>query len=159
MDVNPNNTYLLRNSDTHIIRRGRVHSSQLKHCIERTKHNNSQQMQQQPQHQSETPTATTQDTQTAPRNTTETTSQGEDSETLTIEKVHRATRPQQGKRWYYVKIKGQRETRVVPEDSIPQHMKEAFHIQKHYLVELESALFNETSQNSPFPLLSSCVST
>ena len=126
VDVNPNNTYLLRNSDTHIIRRGRVHSSQLKRCIERTRYNN-QQTQQQNQQVNDTPSATTQDTQISTQNTS---SQEDPSEPLVIDKIHRATRPQQGKRWYYVKIKGQRGTRVVPEDSLPQHMKEAFHIQK-----------------------------
>ena len=85
VDVNPNNTYLLHNSDTHIIRRGRVHSSQLKRCIERTRYNN-QQTQQQNQQVNDTPSVTTQDTQISTQNTN-TSSEEDPYETPTGKKV------------------------------------------------------------------------
>ena len=70
------------------------------------------------------------ETLSAPDDTANTLPQSTEQQPVVIEKIHRATRRQEGKRWYYVKLQGQRGTRVVPEDSIPQKMKEAFHLHK-----------------------------
>ena len=120
VNVNQNNTYQLRNCDTNNVRRGRMHANQLKMYLKR-----------------ETSPQTPPQDDPCPQ---ELVTNNDSSETISpqptphqhliIEKIHRATRPQNGKRWYYAKVQGQRGIRVVPEDSIPQKMKEAFHLHK-----------------------------
>ena len=122
VDVNPNNTYQIRNCKTDNIRRGRIHANQLRkyHEQAQSEHNETTTLSVPQQEQPNSPSG-----DTDPNNSPTVPEQPQ-----IVEKIHRATRPQNGQRWYYVRLKGQRGTKVVPADSIPRHLKEAFHLHK-----------------------------
>ena len=122
VDVNPNHTFQIRHCSTNNVRRGRIHASQLKPYRERDD----------PQNPNQNHVIVPQDASNADINASNSASQLHNSTDppLVIEKIHRATRPQQGIRWYYVKVAGIRGTRLLHENSIPRHMKEAFHLNK-----------------------------
>ena len=47
-----------------------------------------------------------------------------------VEKIYRSTGLHEGKRWYYVKLKGIKGTKCIQDTYIPRDLREQFHIHK-----------------------------
>ena len=126
VDALPNNTFWLRHCDTHQLKRRRIHASLMKPYHESNLSRNIP-------HSTEHSVSQGQD----PQITSTPLSQSNDQQQPTqsqeqyeVDKIYRSTGLHEGKRWYYVKLKGIKGTKCIQDIYIPRELREQFHIQK-----------------------------
>ena len=123
VDTRSNNTYLLRDCDTHKLRRGYVHANRLKMHVDPCERQTNPIL--------PPPSVTVDDEIIISQESQTSESQAKQTQDnpLIIEKIYRCSTDKDGLRWYQAKVKdiGRR---FVSENLVPQRMREEYHIKK-----------------------------